>query len=139
VRVIVDTTVWSLALRRRPADLSTEETAITLELSELIRENRVELIGAVRQELLSGIREQQRFRALKDKLRAFPDNPAALDDYEIAASAANACRAEGIQGSPIDFLICALAMRRACAVFTTDRDFTSYARVLPLKLHPCRS
>ena len=45
---------------------------------------------------------------------------------------------EGIQGSTIDFLICAIAVRRELSIFTTDVDFTHYARVLSLQLHTSR-
>ena len=51
MNVIVDTSVWSLALRRTPARTSAEAA----ELAELIREGRVAMIGAVRQEILSGV------------------------------------------------------------------------------------
>jgi hypothetical protein len=52
--VLVDTPVWSLALRRQSRDLSERERSITQALEELIRDGRVQLIGVVRQELLSG-------------------------------------------------------------------------------------
>jgi hypothetical protein len=56
--VLVDTPVWSLALRRKPDDLNPRQRQLTETLAELIREGRVQLLGPVRQELLSGIREE---------------------------------------------------------------------------------
>jgi hypothetical protein len=50
-----DTSVWSLALRRKNESLSTNERFLVTELSELIREGRARMIGLVRQELLSGV------------------------------------------------------------------------------------
>jgi len=47
----------------------------------------------------------------------------------------NRCRARGIAGSAIDFLICAAAHRRGWTILTTDRDFQNYASVLPLRLY----
>ena len=56
-------------------------------------------------------------------------------DYEEAARMHNQCRNRGIAGSAIDFLICAVAGRRGWQVFTTDRDFERYQRVLGVKLY----
>jgi predicted nucleic acid-binding protein len=133
--VLVDTPVWSLALRRKPEQLSPRERQITAALAELIREGRVQLVGPVRQELLSGIREETQFRKLRDYLRAFPEHSLEAEDYEEAAHMNNRCRTRGIAGSAIDFLICAAAQRRGWMILTTDRDFQNYASVLPLRLH----
>jgi len=133
--VLVDTPVWSLALRRRPENLSPEERQLTQALAELIREGRVEMLGPIRQELLSGIREEPQFRKLRDHLRAFPEHALEAADYEEAAHMNNQCRARGVTGSAIDFLICAAAHRRGWAILTTDLEFQNYASVLPLRLH----
>jgi predicted nucleic acid-binding protein len=133
--VLVDTPIWSLALRRKPEHLSPLERQLTETLAELVRDGRVQLLGPVRQELLSGIREEAQFRKLRDYLRAFPEHPLEAEDYEEAAHMSNRCRTHGIAGSAIDFLICAAAHRRSWIIFTTDRDFQSYASVLPLRLH----
>ncbi len=133
--VLVDTPVWSLALRRRPEHLSNQEQQLTQALAELIREGRVQILGPVRQELLSGIREEAQFRKLRDYLRAFPEHPLEALDYEEAAHMNNRCRTRGIAGSAVDYLICAAAHRRRWSILTTDRDFQNYASVLPLRLH----
>ena len=132
--VLVDTSVWSLALRRRPEHLSGSQQNLTQILAELIREGRAQLVGPIRQELLSGIREQAQFTSIRDYLRAFPEPSLEAADYEEAASMNNQCRVRGIVGSAIDFLICAVAHRRGWHIFTTDRDFQHYATVLPLRL-----
>ncbi len=134
MNVLVDTPVWSLALRRKASDLNARERVLTGALAELIREGRVQMIGAIRQELLSGIREQERFDKLRNYLRAFGEPGIEIADYEEAAHMHNLCRARGIAGSAIDFLICAVAQRRQWDIFTTDRDFERYGRVLGLKL-----
>ena len=133
--VLVDTPIWSLALRRKADDLSGREQALTQALAELIRDGRAQLIGVIRQELLSGIRESERFVKLRDYLRAFEEPALDILDYEEAAHMHNQCRARGVAGSAIDFLICAVAHRRDWQVFTTDRDFGRYAKVLPVKLY----
>jgi predicted nucleic acid-binding protein len=132
--VLVDTSVWSLALRRRQTELSPAEGALREALEELVREGRSQIVGPVRQELLSGIRAEEGFRKLRDYLRAFDDPQLQVEDYEEAARMNNACRTRGIAGSPVDFLICAVAHLRNWQVFTTDRDFVKYRKVLPLRL-----
>ena len=133
--VLVDTPVWSLALRRRPSDLNPREQALTRSLAELIREGRAQIVGAVRQELLSGIREADRFERLREYLRAFDEPKLDVRDYEEAAQMHNRCRSKGIAGSAIDFLICAVAQRRKWQVLTTDLDFERYGKVLGLELY----
>ena len=133
--VLVDTPIWSLALRRRDADLNPREQRLTTALRELIQDGRAQLVGPVRQELLSGIREESSFKKLRDQLRAFEEVPLNVTDYEEAARLNNQCRARGIAGSAIDFLISATALRRNWQIFTTDHDFLRYAAVLPLKLY----
>ncbi len=135
MNVLVDTPVWSLALRRKPADLNPLERRLIEALAELVREGRVQLVGPVRQELLSGIREEAQFRRLRDYLRAFPEQVLAAEDYEEAAQMNDRCRNRGVAGSAVDFLICAAAQRRGWSILTTDRDFQNYAAVLPLRLY----
>lgn len=135
MKVVVDTSIWSLALRRRTRDLSPFERALVAECAELVREGRVLLPGAVRQELLSGIATAAAFETLRDRLRAFPDVPIDAEDHEDAARCFNACRARGISGSAVDMLLCAIARRSDASVFTTDGDFTRYATPLGLRLH----
>jgi len=134
VQVLVDTPIWSLALRRTSSDLNPSEQSLTAMLRELIRDRRAQLIGPVRQELLSGIRHETSFRKLRGQLRAFDEPRLDSFDYEEAARIHNQCRSRGIAGSPIDFLICAAAHRRSWEIFTTDRDFARYASASPLKL-----
>jgi hypothetical protein len=135
MNVLVDTSVWSLALRRaKRVDDTTPK-----ELAELIREGRVVMLGPVRQELLSGIKLKSQFELVRDRLRAFPDLELEATDYEEAASAFNRCRERGIQGSNTGFLICSAALRRDLAIYTTDKDFVQYAKLLELELHESRA
>jgi predicted nucleic acid-binding protein len=133
--VLVDTPVWSLALRRKAADLSPHEVTIAHALRDLIRDRRAQMMGAIRQELLSGIREQPQFQKLRQYLSAFEDPSLVSADYEEAARMNNQCRTHGIVGSAIDFLICAVAHRRKWKIFTSDRDFERYGKLLGLSLY----
>lgn len=127
----MDTCVWSLALRRSTEEPRAEVSA----LRDLVNEQRVAIIGPIRQEILSGIRDEHQFERLRAHLSAFPDIPLDTDDYVEGARCSNRCRSAGIQGSGTDFLICAAALRRRMAVFTTDADFRRYAEVLGVALH----
>ena len=137
--VLVDTPIWSLALRRRPDQLAEDEARLVAEWAELVRLRQVMLLGPVRQETLSGIRQEKTFEKLRARLHAFPDEPLAAEDYEHAAWCGNLCRSKGVAGSAIDFLLCAVALRRNVGIFTTDADFTRYAQHLPIRLHRPRS
>lgn len=134
MNVLIDTPIWSLALRRRPGQLGRQERRLVDAWAQTIRQRRAVLIGPVRQEILSGLADVAAFDRLCEYLRAFPDEPLSTDDYEQAARCHNACRAVGVAGSHVDFVICAVALRRSLAIFTTDRDFRRYSQHLPLKL-----
>ena len=95
------------------------------------------MIGPVRQELLSGVKDHAQFKKLRDHLRAFPDLELTNRDYETAAEFFNLCRGKGIQGSNTDFLICAIAERHNIPIFTTDGDFRLFQPHLPITVyHP---
>lgn len=138
MNVLVDTSVWSLALRRKKETLSAHERLLVRELSELIQEGRARMIGLVRQELLSGIKTPEQYEKLRLSLRSFPDEAMDTSDYEEAAKAGNQCRARGIVVSIVDILLCAVTIKRDWAIFTTDPDFSHYAKVLPLSIHISR-
>ena len=135
MNVLVDTSVWSLALRKKAQDLNPAEKATVAELTELIKEGRARIIGLVRQELLSGIKTSGQYERLRGILRSFPDEPVDTPDYETAAKTSNECRTNGVAVSVSDILICAIALARGWSIFATDPDFKTYARILPIKLH----
>lgn len=139
MKVLIDTSIWSLALRRKADRLSPSERGLVRAWAELIRNDQAWLVGPVRQEILSGIREESAFTRLSEYLRDFADTPATAEDYEEAAKFHNTCRAAGVTGSAIDFLICALAARRHAEIFTTDGDFKHYALHLSIHLHNPRA
>ena len=130
MKILVDTCVWSLALRHGK-DIS---PTIVDQLRNLISDYRTVMIGPIRQELLSGIRTEQQFNMLKKHLSAFPDEPISSEDYEEAALFFNTCRQNGVQGSNTDFLICSVAIRNNFAIFTTDKDFALFSQFIPIVL-----
>ena len=134
MRVIIDTSVWSLALRRNDP----EENEYVFELKELIKEVRAQLIGPVRQEILNGIKSKKQFNLLKEHLRGFEGPEIEIEDYELAAEFFNTARKDGIQASNTDFLICAISKRHKMPILTTDKDFLHFQAVLPIELHKTR-
>jgi predicted nucleic acid-binding protein len=133
--VLIDTPVWSLALRRKSTQLGANERRLVDEWRQLVMDGKACIAGIIRQEVLSGIRDPRSFEALRARLRAFDDVPAGPEDHERAASYFNACRSRGVTPTAFDVLICALATRNHLAIFTTDKDFVRYARVLPIRLY----
>ena len=131
MKVLVDTPIWSYALRTPNNKFQPEVN----ELTALIKDQRALIIGPIRQEILSGYSDLKKFDDLKEKLSYFENTPILDTDYESAAELCNKCRKNGIQGSHIDFLICAVAKRFDGPIFTTDKDFTHYQRIVSVKLH----
>lgn len=139
MRVLVDTSAWSLALQRpKNSETSAEQQAAVNALADLLRDGRAVLMGAIRQELLSGIKTPSQFDVLRDSLVAFDDLALPMSVFESAAQAFNTCRANGVQGSNTDFLICAAAIHHQLPIFTLDHDFLMYQRWLPIHLYAYR-
>lgn len=128
---VVDSDVWSEALRKKKGS---DESWQVARLRELILADEVQMLGAIRQEALSGIRSPEKFGEIRGKLRAFPDGVLGEGIYEKAATFYNLCRGRGIQGSHIDFLICAFAVEKKMEILTKDRDFERYAPYIPIEL-----
>ena len=131
--VIIDTCVWSQFLRQ---DRENSDPVVT-ETTKLIKADDVVVLGAIRQELLSGALSG-RYEQLRKYLRFYPNLPLQEEDDELAARHYNTLRARGIQGTGTDLLICAAAMRRNLRIFTVDRDFEFYAKYIPIRLHRFR-
>ena len=131
MKVIVDSSIWSLALRRG----NQPDKSILVELETLISDYRVQLIGPIRQELLSGIKSDEQFNKLKQYLSSFPDYQIQTEDFVLAANFFNQCRIKGIQGSNTDFLICAIAANNNWQIYTSDQDFSHFKKIIPIKLY----
>jgi len=131
VNVLVDTPIWSYALRTPDKEHQHEIDRLT----SLIRDQRALIIGPIRQEILSGYSDVRKFKKLREKLSFFENTPIQDIDYESAAELCNQCRKKGVQGSHTDFLICAVAKRIDVPIFTTDKDFSHYQKAIPIKLY----
>jgi hypothetical protein len=104
-------------------------------LTALIEDQRVAMLGPIRQEVLSGYSDPKKFAALRDKLQYFENEPILDEDYIRAAEFHNTCRRRGIEGSHTDFLICSCACRLEAAIYTKDDDFKRYREALPVLLY----
>ena len=132
VKFVVDTTSWSIYFRRKT--LSEKEKNVWSSLDYLISAEKSVMLGAVRQELLSGISDKVCFDKLKQKIQIFEDYIPQTSDYELAAEFSNICRKNGIQGSTTDYLICAVAAKNNWVIFSQDGDFQNYKKLLPVKV-----
>ena len=131
MRIIVDTSVWSLALRRRSAVKNKE----SIVLERLIENGEdIYLLGIILQELLQGIRRKEIFNRLNSHLNYFPLIEPAREDYAGAARLKNSLMKKGIQVSTIDALIAHVAIAYDCLLFTTDRDLQLIEKHTKLKL-----
>jgi predicted nucleic acid-binding protein len=129
MKVLVDTCVWSHALRRKNPHLKIEQ-----KLKEIIKDGRLVILGPIRQELLSGISKEPQFEALKERLSPFEDLQLTTYHFIKAAEFSNICMNKGIQGSTTDFLICSVAYLESLEIFTTDLDFKNYKKHLSIEL-----
>jgi predicted nucleic acid-binding protein len=131
VKVLVDSCVWSLALRRsKSAALSLDEKQAIVRLKDLIEEGRTAMVGPIRQELLSGLRDTAQFEKLRSALAAFQDEELTAADYEEAARLYNLCRRRGWSCGPVDILICAVARARGWKIWTRDEKLLDGMQVL---------
>ena len=131
MNVIVDTSVWSLALRRKDGPENSEATL----LRRLIeRGEGIYLIGIILQEVLQGIRRPEDFHELRKYFDAFPLIELSRDDYIKAAALKNSLIKKDIQASTVDALIASAAIIHGCILFTADKDFSDIARHSKLKL-----
>lgn len=128
MKVLIDTSIWSEALRRK----NKKNSSITNSITNLIKNGQIVMIGPIRQEILSGIKDYKQFEILRNILRSFRDYPIKEINYEKAAEYYNICRKAGIQGSNTDFLICAVSIENNFQIFTLDKDFHNFSSVIPI-------
>jgi len=128
-KVVVDTNIWSTVLRRNVS----ADDRIRNNLMQLVDEGRVAIIGPIRQEILSGIKDEKKYLILKQYMEAFEDEAIETIDYENAALISNKCIAKGFAVTAIDALIVAFAVRNGWEIYTKDKDFDRYEKISRLK------
>jgi predicted nucleic acid-binding protein len=130
VLIVIDTPVWSEIFRRPRPD--PDVLAHVMQLSDTASAC---VLGPIRQEVLSGVKSRSDFVSLRTAMRAIPELPIESSDYDDAAEMYNKCRAGGVQGGHVDLLIIAVAVRHGARIYTFDRDFTAYDRLIPVPIH----
>jgi len=128
--LLVDTSVWSLALRR-DADPDLPQTRRLHEA--LTGADTVVTTGLILQELLQGFHGAKAAAALIARFAALPLLQPDREDHIAAAEIRNLCRRSGVQIGTIDALLIQLCGRHDLTLLSTDRDFEHAARHLSFK------
>lgn len=129
MNIIADTCVWLDALG------GIDPGPYANELGALIREDRISMLGLIRQEILSGIPDADRFEQVKSALKAFSDVPLTPADHEAAAVLFRLARAQKVKTSFSDCLMTSVAVRCDFKIFTFDKHFFLLQKLTPLRLH----
>jgi hypothetical protein len=131
VKVLADTCAWSFLLRRKnKTALSGDEQLLAEALTEAIRDGQVTIIGPIRQEILSGIKDSAQFDQLRAGLEAFQDEQLTTPHYEEAARLFNLCRSRGVECGSTDILMCAVAIEKHWVILTNDGGLNRCVEVL---------
>ena len=131
MKVIVDTSVWSLSLRRKKE----EEQPATLVLRQLIENHEnIFLLGVIVQEILQGVKDNLLFQKIQNHVKAFSCLEPTQDDHIFCARLYNQCLSQGITPSTTDILIAGMAIKNNCYLLTVDKDFDYIAKYTQLKL-----
>ena len=130
--VIVDTSVWSLALRRKETpDFDPQ----IIKLTSLLNSNQpIFLLGVIIAEILQGIRNEKTFEAVKDHLNAFQIIELEREDYIESAKLRNLCLNKGITIQTIDAIIATASIKNGIPLLTSDKDFSNIASITSLQL-----
>ena len=131
MKLFVDTSVWSLALRR---DTPPDHPAVTRLGDALGRGETVFSTGLVLQELLQGFRGPQAAESIIERFAALPFITPTRADHVEAAYLRNACRRRGVQIGTIDALLASLCIAHELVMLSSDRDFVGIADSTPLVL-----
>lgn len=134
--IVVDTSVWALAFRRRNWPNGVMPEVVQL-LQRITREkHRVVVPGIVMQELLSGIKEPAQVEKLIDVMTGYPILLATKDQHIEAANISNVCRRAGVAAATVDCLIASQCIMGNGALLTLDEDFIRISRHCALRLYP---
>jgi hypothetical protein len=134
VNILVDTSIWSLVLRRPVVD--PQARGVRTLYGCLGRGDHPHVVGAIIQELLSGIRSEEQFGAVSDGLAALPLVVPNRETYSDAARLYNACQRKGVQAGQTDCLIAVACIENDLPLLTVDDDFSRIARCCALRLLP---
>ena len=129
--VLVDTSVWSLSLRK---DGPANHPAVKKLQSLLVDTQNIVLIGIILQEILQGFKHEGPFSKVTTYLDAFPLLSLSRNDFVAAAKLRRQAAAKGLTLSTPDCQIAAAAINHQCHLLTTGKDFVHLAQWAPLQL-----
>ena len=131
IKLLIDTSVWSEALRRKEKTLNSSETLVR----RIIENNdEIVIIGIILQEILSGIANEKLFSEIETILNDFSYIDIKKEDYIYAAELRNKCKQKGIIAGSFDFLIASVAIRNKLTLVTYDKDFINISKYTELKI-----
>jgi predicted nucleic acid-binding protein len=128
---LVDTSVWSLALRR---DTDSSAPSVSVLRNALLGADQVVTTGLVLQELLQGFAGPKARNALLERFASLAFLQPEREDYIEAAEIRNSCRRGGIQVGTIDALLIQLCVRHDLVLLSTDKDFQSASEHVKFRL-----
>lgn len=131
IRLLIDTSVWSEALRRKETSFTSSETLVR----RIIENNdEIVIVGIILQEILSGITDKKLFSEIATILSDFSYIDITKEDYIYAAELRNRCTRKGIHAGSFDFLIASAAIKHKLTLVTYDKDFINISKYTELKL-----
>lgn len=129
--LFVDTSVWSLALRRDALSAEPEVQALK---DALLGADVVVTTGLVLQELLQGFSGPKASAQIVERFAALPLLQPDRDDHILAAELRNTCRRAGVKVGTVDAVLAQLCIRHDLVLLSTDRDFRLAAKHCPLRI-----
>jgi len=134
--LLVDTSVWSLALRR---DSDAQEAEVQHLKDALLGSDVVVTTGLVLQELLQGFGGAKAHQQILERFTALPAIQPIREDHINAAALRNACRRAGVQLGTVDALLAQICIANGLTLLTTDKDFLHAAKHCALKVWPAKA
>jgi len=134
VNLVVDTSVWSLILRR--PKIEEDNPFVQAFRHHLAAEDGFFILGNILQELLDGLRSPNQFQRLIRVMDPFPLLTLSRSTYVDAVGLKTHCSEKGIQGSPVDFLIACTCIEHGFPLLTADKDFLRISKHSELVVLP---
>jgi predicted nucleic acid-binding protein len=134
--IVVDTSVWSLAFRRR--GWPNEVMPNVVKLLKILTKEQQEVVvpGIVFQELLSGVKDEAQGERIKELMDGYPIVLAAKEQHIEASNISNVCRKVGVSAAAVDCLIAAQCIMLNGVLLTLDDDFKRISKCCGLRLYP---
>jgi predicted nucleic acid-binding protein len=129
--LFVDTSVWSLALRR---DVPVKSPQVEALKQALDNGGQIVATGIVLQELLQGFSGPKAVASIIERFSAIPFVIPDRADHISAAGLRNTCRRNGVQVGTIDALLAQLCIRHDLTMLSTDKDFLNVEKLASLKM-----